>query len=578
MDEDIDEVNIQVETDDLFVVSSPINELKIDNVGEHLAYFDLKVTDRQGVGKVKITVSSGKESAYYEMELQVRNPNPRVFEVSHHLIEGGDIWKYNPQLLGMEGTNELNIMVSALPSLNLEKRLKYLIRYPYGCIEQTTSSIFPQLYLDQLLVLDDQTRKEVEMNIRKGIRRLERFTTSTGGFAYWPGGRQASDWSTSYAGHFLLLAKDRGYYVSSSMLNAWINHQRNVSNSWDFKREKALSQAYRLYTLALAGKPNVSAMNRLREEDELGAAARFRLAAAYALLGQEKVAMELINNLEYSAETGEQSWRYNFGSTVRDQSMVLETYLLLGNKAESFSLFREIAAELRSEAWMSTQTTAFALYAASLFVEDREADDDYSFQYKWNRVSSEKINGSSAFYSADLAIGEKNELEVENLSENELFVTVTRSGIPPLEDPIEMQHNLDVTIKYFDMNGDPINVRNISHGLDFYAEVLVKYPGKFGYIENVALSQIFPSGWEIINTRLLDVGEELKSDRSDYIDIRDDRVNTFFSMGSGQTKRFVVLLNAAYQGRFFMPATQCGAMYNNEVSSTVGGGWVNVSK
>jgi hypothetical protein len=94
----------------------------------------------------------------------------------------------------------------------------------------------------------------------------------------------------------------------------------------------------------------------------------------------------------------------------------------------------------------------------------------------------------------------------------------------------------------------------------------------------VALSQIFPSGWEIINTRLLDVGEELKSDRSDYIDIRDDRVNTFFSMGSGQTKRFVVLLNAAYQGRFFMPATQCGAMYNNEVSSTVGGGWVNVSK
>ena len=62
----------------------------------------------------------------------------------------------------------------------------------------------------------------------------------------------------------------------------------------------------------------------------------------------------------------------------------------------------------------------------------------------------------------------------------------------------------------------------------------------------------------------------------DFIDYKDDRVNIFFGINSGAHKKFIVLLNAAYKGRYFLPATQCNDMYNNNVTATSSGGWVNV--
>ena len=171
-----------------------------------------------------------------------------------------------------------------------------------------------------------------------------------------------------------------------------------------------------------------------------------------------------------------------------------------------------------------------------------------------------------------------NNLKVENLSDKNLFMTITKSGKPELGQRVDIQSHLELEVHYYDMNGNLIDETNLPHGKDFYAKVTVGNPGTFGSLENLALTQIFPSGWEIINTRILDLGGSLKSDASDFVDFRDDRVNTFFSLSRSQKKTFIVLLNAAYQGKYYFPATQCSAMYNNEVSATSGGGWVNVVK
>jgi uncharacterized protein YfaS (alpha-2-macroglobulin family) len=577
MDENIRKVTVEIETNDVFHVERASREIEVDGPGEHRAYFDLSVEEVEGVGTVKVKVSSGDEEAKYEMELQVRNPNQRMYDVNHHLVKANESWGYEPEFSGTSGTNELNIMVSSTPSLNLEKRMKYLIRYPYGCIEQTTSSVFPQLYLDQLLNLDPEMKQKIETNIRMGISRINKFALSNGAFSYWPGSSRASDWSTSYAGHFLLLAREKGYHVPAGLINNWISYQRDMANNWQRRPWDELSQAYRLYTLALAGKPNVSAMNRLREEENLGASAKYRLAAAYALLGQKKVAVELIRNLEAIPEESETAWRNNYGSATRDLSMILETYLLLDDKEEAYPLFRQIATSLRSDEWMSTQTTAFALYAASLFVNESE-DGSYRFSYSWNGDGSGEIRGESTFFSADLEVARSNNLQVKNLTDKELYVTTTISGIPVMDAPIDVQSNMAMEIRYYNMQGEVIDATSIPHGMDFYAEVLVQNGPGYGYQNNFALSQIFPSGWEIINTRMLDVSANLVSDNSDFVDFRDDRVNTFFDLNSSQTKRFIVLLNAAYQGRFFLPATKCGPMYNNEVSSSIGGGWVEVRR
>lgn len=131
-------------------------------------------------------------------------------------------------------------------------------------------------------------------------------------------------------------------------------------------------------------------------------------------------------------------------------------------------------------------------------------------------------------------------------------------------------------VNFKDMSGNAVNLDNIPHGLDFYSEITVQNNPANGSLDNIALSQLFPSGWEIINTRMLDVGSSLQSSKADYVDFKDDGVDMFFGLGPGETKRFIVLLNAAYLGEYYLPATKCSAMYNNDVNATVGGGWVKI--
>jgi len=577
MDDKIKNVSVHVETNEFFVKTKADQSVQIPREGEHMAYFDLETVDRQGVAKVKIVVKSGGEQAEYEMELQVRNPNPRIYKVTYQLLKPGEKWQEEIEPFGTPGTNEINLTVSTFPPVNLERRLSYLVRYPYGCIEQTTSSVFPQLFLSQLMDIEKEKQLDMENNIKKGIERIILFQLNNGGFSYWPGGVYANDWGTSYAGHFLLLAKEKGYYVSQTILDKWMQYQKMTANNWTYVNYEAFNQAYRLYTLALAGKPNLSAMNRLRSFDNLPAQAKYRLAAAYAVIGRKEIAAKLLDGVMPTYTKDTEYWHWSYGSVLRDKAFNLETYLLMGEEEKALNLFIDITDNLKSDKWMSTQTTAFALYAVSLLVNENDRNAACRFSYEWNGHAAGIMDIKTAVYSTGLEIKNTNKLAMENLSDNNLFMTITSSGIPLRQEEVHFEQNLNLQVKYYDMNGKSIDISRLSHGMDFYAEITVSNPGNRGWLKNLALTQIFPSGWEIINTRMLDLGSSLASDKSDYIDFRDDRVDIFFGLGANQKKRFVILLNASYLGEFYLPVSRCADMYDNTINAAIGGGWVKVS-
>ena len=133
-------------------------------------------------------------------------------------------------------------------------------------------------------------------------------------------------------------------------------------------------------------------------------------------------------------------------------------------------------------------------------------------------------------------------------------------------------------VGYFTLTGHPIDVTKLKQGTDFVAQVNIKNPGKRGRYDNMALTQIFPSGWEIINTRMNDTTEAMSSSPSDYRDIRDDRVNTYFSVAENKEVTFYVTLNAAYTGKYFLPAVSSEAMYNHSINAVQKGKWVEVVK
>ena len=97
-------------------------------------------------------------------------------------------------------------------------------------------------------------------------------------------------------------------------------------------------------------------------------------------------------------------------------------------------------------------------------------------------------------------------------------------------------------------------------------------------VENIALTQIIPSGWEIINTRFTDYGDASDNAAIDYADFRDDRANYYLSLSANQSKTIRLKLNASYAGKYYLPGTYAEAMYNNRYNTRTNGKWVEVVK
>jgi uncharacterized protein YfaS (alpha-2-macroglobulin family) len=583
MNDKVSQVSVSLKTDTHFlVIGTEKHSVKFDKPGEKVVEFMVKVQDVVGKGKIDIVAISGKEQARSETHLEVRMPNPVSTRLIQTLVKPGETWKQEVKAFGISGTNAGAVELSVIKPIDLQKRLQFLIKYPHGCIEQTTSGIFPQLFLSSVVNLSDSQQEGISYNVREGIERLQKFQLSGGGFSYWPGGNYVTEWGTNYAGHFLVAAKNKGYTIPRSLIDNWIAYQTRQANSWrvgdQSYQNNDVIQAYRLYTLALVQKPAQSAMNRMRESAGISNLALWRLAAAYAQTGKDDVARDIIAKIDES-DTKQSHHAYTYGSRTRDKAMILETLVLMGELDAAHTFANEIADKLSEDTWMSTQTTAYALLAMSQFVEQMGSKDNL----KARIVLSGKeltVNTEKPVYQAKLDFSQTKTyaVAVTNTSKVSQFVNVYLEGVPMMSDETAEFSDMNMTVSYFDMKGNPINQKNLKQGTDFYAEVMVRHPGITNDYTDIALEQLFPSGWEIMNTRMDLVHTTVQADAPQYQDIRDDRVYSYFDLRRGQKKTFRILLHAAYTGKFYMPNLYCQPMYDNTVYAKVPGYWVEVTK
>ncbi len=591
MEKNIKNVKVEVSTNEKFIVNgSKTQTLTFAEPGDEVITFDLDVVKMVGVGTVKVVATSGKERAEYNIEIDVRNPNPKQVNYVEAVVEAGKTWESAYALPGVSGTNKGTIEFSNMPPLDLGRRLQYLIEYPHGCIEQTTSGAFPQLFLSDVMELDNRLKPKIEDNIKAAINRLRSFQYSDGGLSYWPGETEASDWGTSYAGHFLLEAEAKGYAWPQGMKEKWKNYQSRVARNWSpvtdsrsgyYYQYDDNMQAYRLYTLALAKAPELSAMNRLRERPKLSQQARWRLAAAYVLAGQPEVATQLVKDMNiYIPDYTEMG--YSYGSSTRDEAMILETMVLLNRKSEAIPLMKKISKALSDQRWMSTQETAYSLIAMSKFAGTNGTSSQMKYQYVLNGTASETITSKLPVSQVPMNVkgDQGGKVKVTNHSDGILYVRMTLEGIPAAGNETSAENNLKMSVTYRNMKGEVIDVSRLEQGMDFMAEVSITNPSITSYYQNMALSQIFPSGWEIHNTRMDETANVNLEGTSyfTYQDIRDDRVFTYFNVGREKPVTYRVLLNAAYLGEFYLPAQSCEAMYDGHINATKAGKWVKVVK
>ncbi|NJM80030.1 MAG: hypothetical protein HC854_11150, partial [Flavobacterium sp.] len=576
MENQIKNVSVQVKTNNgIRILESATQKISFSSPDEKMLYFNLEVGDITGIGKIEVIATSGSEKASFPVEIDITNPNPETSDFIDMVLEPNTTKAINWSTFGVVGTNNAQLEISSFPTIDFNRRLKYLIQYPHGCVEQTTSSVFPQLYLADIVAIDDARKQKIQYNVNQGIQRLGRFQVSNGGLSYWQGDANPDDWGSSYAGHFMIEAEKKGYVLPSGFKQKWLSYQQRQAKQWRFNASyyNDFAQAYRLYTLALAGSADLGSMNRLRETVGISDESKLRLAACYAIIGQKPAAQKLITSVG-SFEFNPRRYYY-YGSEDRSRAMLLETYLLMDDKTKAFSLANILAKSLSSNQYMNTQTTAYSLYAMSKFAAkngEKGVNVAVNFGGKSENLTTQKsvidkkLEVKKGAYS----------VSIKNNNNNTIYVRVLNSGVLPIGEEKEIQKNLSAVLSYKNKTGASINFDAVNQGTEILAQITIRN-NSTERIQNVALTQIVPSGFEIMNSRYTDFGSATEN-KADFIDIRDDRTYFYFGLNSNESRTFSVLLNASYLGSYYLPGIQCEAMYDDNYIVRNKGQWIKIVK
>lgn len=585
-------ISLQASGGGVQIVGANQQSLKFSQPGDQLVFFTLKTGSKTGKATIHLTANGGGQQTKETIEIEVRNPNPVVTLRNSQWVEAGQSKELSYNLSSSSANNQIKLEVSRIPSVDISRRFDFLYNYQHHCTEQLTSKALPLLFIGQFKTIDKIEAEKIKTNVQEAIRQIYGRQLPNGGFVYWPGNAVADEWISSYAGMFLTLAQEKGYAVHSNVLNKWKRFQRAAAQNWRMPQDASgwqqwqseLQQAFRLYTLALAGAPEYGAMNRMKEQAGLSIQAKWRLAATYALTGKMKPAEELVYNAETTVSPYS-SMNQIYGSSDRDEAMILETLILMNRERDALQQAKVVSKNLSQEEWFSTQSTAFALMAMGRLAEKLSGTLD--FVWTWNDKQQPAVKSAKAVFEKEIATTPKSGMiAVKNQGKGALSVDlITRTQL--LNDTLPaISDNLRMDIRYANLNGTPISVNDIIQGTDFMAITSISNISGTSDYTNLTLTHIIPSGWEIYNERM--VAPETESGAADgsgksvskynYLDIRDDRVLTYFNLRRGETKVFTVRLQATYAGNFILPAVQCEAMYDVNVQARSKAGRTTVSR
>lgn len=550
-----------------------------------------RVSVQQAIGQAKVTVlvDAFGEKFSHETDMPVRPVSPLQKRSGADLVKAGQSATINFAADEfMPKSIEKKLLVSKSPIIQFADDLDYLVRYPYGCVEQTVSSVFPQLYFGDLVkdIYDyDPNMETPAFNIREAINKLMLMQLYNGSLTYWPGRGYESWWGSVYACHFLLEAKKAGYDVDESMLDKLSDYLReklkdrrtivyyynNLS-----KRDIAPKEiGYSLYVLALAGKPQYATMNYYKARpDLLSLDGRYLLAAAYYLSGNQDKYKEVLPP-EFSGEESNSVFGGSFYSYVRDEAISLNAMLEVDSDNPQVAyMAKHLTEMMKTRRYLNTQERAFAFIALGKLA--RKAGQS-------NITADIRMNGKSIATFKDRPLTLSNDklngtaLEIKTEGTGQLYYFWESEGITADGSYRQEDSFLKVRKTLFSRSGERLTNYNFEQN-DLIVVQLSIVTSRNEQVDNVAITDMLPAGFEIENTRLTDLPDMnwiKNASGYDYMDVRDDRIS-FFVNANQHTRYYYYFVRAVSPGTFQMGPVGADAMYNGEYHSYNGSGVVRV--
>ncbi len=460
----------------------------------------------------------------------------------------------------------------------LRDDLRYLIQYPYGCAEQTSSKLsamnFAKPFLDK-----DELVKQSNHFILQGVKKLDNMQNYYGEFNYWEGGSHVHAYASLYAAQALLDIAEAGGPVKEyfkkkivKMLKsvATANGQYNASYS-NFHR---LFAGYILTEHHLLSKSTANMLyeKKIYKEHFL---ATFYMSAILKEQGETDKANKLFydNTYELSAyayktygnRTG------NFESNVRDMMLhfIVKTKYFNKDPKDLVAIQKEFSN------LYSTQTKAVALKAISTYLESPKSS-------KLN-VRVEINDEQSQHNKPELIVIDNVKSPTITLNPNGLAMSysieLVKNTPHALSNQLNDEKELSIKRQFIDENGNKIDLNNLIQGEKFFSKVTLS---NYGKIDQVVISQRIPACFEIVNNNIKEKKAKFKNENMNiqHKEIRDDRILHFVNLPkktkwNSSLKKDEILENrgsfyaefvASSIGECKLPAVITEAMYDTRIN------------
>jgi alpha-2-macroglobulin len=505
--------------------------------------------EQVGLAKLSMKVEGAGELYTETFELAVR-PAVAWENASEHLVLKPQEEKtLKPSENCLPSTFSQTVYVSPQPTINLVGALEYVVHYPYGCLEQTTSSVFPLIPLKELskqVAFKNSTLgQEAPDMIQAAVSRIlsmQRYD----GFSMWPSGHYVAHYESVYASHFLVEAANAGYSVPPDVVPFCAGFLQEA-----LRQDNGPMAPYASHVLALAKRPDHNAMLRLFEKaNSLNAEDRFHLARALIRSGDAAKGLGVLQTVKSV-------------QSLREAAFGLMAWCELDPASSfAFTCAREIEKKrMKQGHWGSTQDNALALLALGMQAQHVDlSKSGGQASVLWNGSEKQIPVMSSTNWTAQAAV------TLKNISPVPLYLTRLTEAVPLNTQVANVDEGIAVRRRFVTSLGIETNVTEITRGDLLWIQITID--PNHSEAKDLIIEDLLPAGLEI------ETGQDQKAfvARDGWIlhrEVRDDRL-LLFANPVRDRQSYTYAVRAVTAGDFILPAISASAMYDPGVYSRHG--------
>jgi uncharacterized protein YfaS (alpha-2-macroglobulin family) len=619
------EVKIRVSNGDGLVIRSGEQKLTLKDQQRRILRIPLEAGTAIGLTEVQVKIESPLMKLDRSFPLQVQAPTPRQTVLKRYTVNPGETLEVKEADLSgfLRQTVTATLAVSDKAPIDVRSAVQGLLTYPYGCAEQTTSTAYPHVFIDEAAAkqfgLKPYTQVQRAEMLDKAIGRLAGMQAPNGGFSLWGNVNEYQYWLSAYVTNFLLDAREQGFTVPPELEKRAVDfllaglqqgvaglprgplnyNENSIWNDWRYAGSGRFGVlAYGAYVLARQGKAPLATLRTLSDASEQAHSGLglVHLGLALKLMGDDtrsKTAIDLglkkprLNNY----------WWGDYGSSLRDWA---QTYVLLHQHGLASdgreNLVGMVAGEIDKNRYLSTQEKLSLFLLGRSFATQQTGDwtaevaGMASTQDAASTAalpSSRRVPGSSSatniatkgthflsLSATDLSTGVK----LRNTHKERLFLELNYAG-NPAKLPAARRDAFELKREWYTADGKALGDRALKVGETLIVRLNVKTKGRYA---NGLVVDYIPAGVEIENANIVqgeqntieiakvDLRQAMQDPRIKHREFRDDRF--VVAARIEREMNFFYRVRVVTPGKFVVPPTYAEDMYQPMVYALAGGG------